>query len=276
VGVDELRQDDIDLLLMDFPAGNSMPPCAQLALLEERKNKSNLALPSAIMYRSAIELEVPGTRMAFKLVPKGRIRSLQGKPPHISISSPGRLNLSAAAVELLTRDHVYEYALLYWDNEAGVVALRPIRKKDQRAYTILYNKTGRNVAIQAKSFFDYIGYDYSQTRSFLLTWNEAEAAFEINLRQGDKTQRKTFPVVERSAVGPKVPRKGALDLASWYTRAEVCERLRISKRTLDRIVREGGIEKQYRPCRGKRSEVVFNPQDVNETPWLFRKGRRGV
>lgn len=201
--------------------------------------------------------------MAIRLIPKERVRLLQRRPPSLSLSPPGRLNLSTAAVELLTREHNYEQVLLYWDDEAKVMFMRPTLKKDARAYRILYNKTGRNVSIQAKAFFDSIGYDASQTRTFRFIWNEAMSAFEVNLGQGTPYERKT-PSYVRRIDEPKIPKLNALDLVGWYTRAEACERLQVSNRTLNRIVQEGGIEKQFRARRGKRSEIVFSPHDVDE------------
>ena len=212
--------------------------------------------------------------MAFMLIPKGRTRLLQRKPPHVSISPPGRINLSTAAVELLTRDRIYNYVLLFWDEDSRAIALRPTQKKDSRAYHILYNKTGRNVAIQAKSFFDFIRYDSSETKAYLLSWNEAESAFEIDLQQPSGESTKSVTSTQRTASSVR-RQMSALDLADWYTRDEVCERLRISQTKLARIVKEGRIKKQYRPRRGKRSEVVFSPRDVEaETVAFFRGNRR--
>jgi hypothetical protein len=209
--------------------------------------------------------------MAFKLVPKGRVRSSASKPPRVSITFPGRLNFTTAAVEILTRDYAYDYVLLYWDDERSVMAIRPSRKKDDRAFKVLYNKTGRNVSVQAKSFFDYIGYDCRRARSFPMKWNEVEGAFDVDLRDGERSQSKTVPIA-RSVSSETHKFVNALDLAGWYTRAEVCERLRISRSTFDRIVRDHGIEKQFRPRPGKRAEIVFNPSDI-DVPELYRKNR---
>lgn len=53
------------------------------------------------------------------------------------------------------------------------------------------------------------------------------------------------------------------DLSSWLTKAETCERLGISPRTLDRRCEDGtGPQREDRPRTGKKPEAVYNPDDV--------------
>jgi hypothetical protein len=198
--------------------------------------------------------------VAFKLIPKGEIRITQQKPPHIAISPHGRFCISTAAVQLLTRKYSYEYAFLFWDEESKLIAIRPTKRRDDRAYRITYSSSGRNAAIAGRSFCEVIGYDYSRTRSFLATWREEEPEFLLDLRTE----------MFKSITGKRGPQINAptagiseTELATWYTKKEACERLRISKRSLERIANDGGIEKRYRRCPGRMSEPVFNPTDVD-------------
>jgi len=203
-------------------------------------------------------------------MPKGEIHPTKRKPPHIAISDNGRLCLSTAAVELLTHKYGYEYAFLFWDDEAEVLAVRPTKKKDARAYRITYSSNGRNAAISARSLCDLIGYDYSQHRSFMARWNHAEAGFEIDL-QVQKV--KTVPINSSQTAKPKLPEISSVELATWYTKAEALKRRRIAKRTLERFVQEGRIERRWRPRPGGRGEPVYNPTDVDAPVRRNRPGR---
>jgi hypothetical protein len=214
--------------------------------------------------------------VAFKLIPK-QARPLKQKPPTIAIGPPGRLSLSVAAVDWLTRDYFYEYVLLFWDGDLKRMAIRPTKKKDPRAFRITYFKSGRNAAIAAKNFCELIGYDYSRNRSYIATWNEAEPGFEIDLQSGAQARVKTvsinqkIPLRQSSSISP-------VDLATWYTRTEARERLRMGQSTLDRFVSEGRIRKQVRPCPnrkspGRRSEVVYSPDEVDKLADRMRRPR---
>lgn len=212
--------------------------------------------------------------MAFRLIPKGEGVPPKQKPPFIAIGPVGRFSLSVAAVELLTRDYAYQYAFLYWDPDVNILAIRPTKKKDSRAYRITYLNTGRNAAIAARSFCDLIGYDYSRNRSYPATWNEVESGFELNLSDGLKTQAKTISI-DRQPVTRAVAVPSGVDLSRWYTRAQARERLGTSQSTLNRFVQDRKLEKEVRPFADKRSigrqsEVVYNPYQIED----LRKQKR--
>lgn len=198
--------------------------------------------------------------MAFKLIPKGEIRSIKKKPPHVAITNRGVLCISTAAVEQLVRDHTYEYAFLLWDEEAKLIAIRPTRRKDNQAHRITYSARSGDGKIAAKSFCEIIGYDYSRSRSFIAQWNEADREFRIDLKNE----------MFKSVKGTRGPRPVGLrgdvrdtELTSWYTKTEVCGRLRISKRSLERLAHDGEIEKRYRRVGGRMAEPVYNPSHVD-------------
>lgn len=54
----------------------------------------------------------------------------------------------------------------------------------------------------------------------------------------------------------------AADLTGWPTQGEVVETLRISERTLNRMVEQGKIQRQYRQMQGRRPVPVFHPGDI--------------
>lgn len=208
------------------------------------------------------------------MIPKESGRPLKQKPPSIAIGPPGRLTLSVAAVEVLTRDYVYEYVLLFWDEDRKMMAVRPTKKKDPRAYRITYLKTGRNAAIAAKRFCEQIGFDYSRHRSYPAAWNDAEAGFEINLAAGVRNSAQPVSI-KRYHLARPIPEIEDTELATWFTREEARERFRVGQRTLDRLVDEGKLQKTVRGgsrrTAGRKTDVVYNPVQLKQ---LVEKMRR--
>jgi hypothetical protein len=102
--------------------------------------------------------------------------------PAISISKIGRLGINQHAAKYL-RQNAVEYVLLLWDADKRQMAIRPITKKDTRAYTLTYDKKGKGggAGFFGKSFFDFINYNYGETRSFPASWNENEEILEVPL-----------------------------------------------------------------------------------------------
>src|SRR5579863_2204176 len=99
--------------------------------------------------------------MAYEIFTKTYNR--RDNPPTLSISGKsGRLGCNKASAELL-RKHYTGHVLLMWDPEAQKIAIQPIKKKDARAFRVTFNKGG-GAAIAAKSFCDFIGIDYSETK----------------------------------------------------------------------------------------------------------------
>jgi hypothetical protein len=214
----------------------------------------------------------------YKLIPKESGRPLKQRPPCIAIGPPGRLTLSVAAVEALTRDYLYEYVLLFWDAARKMMAVRPTKKKDPRAYRVTYsNTTGRNAAIAAKRFCEQIGLDYSRHRSYPAAWNDLEPGFEINLSTSFRGRAQAVPIRRFRAAQP-MPELSDTELATWYTRAEARERFRIGQRTLDRFVDEGKLQKTIRRCpdrrTGRQSDVVYNPTQLENLVGNMRRRRR--
>ncbi len=96
--------------------------------------------------------------------------------PSITFNKLGRIALNKTATATLEKDAV-EFVLLLWDPVKRQVAIRPITKKDQRAYKLAYGKNGNGAGFSAKTFMDYIGYDFLESRSIPVRWDEGEAMF---------------------------------------------------------------------------------------------------
>lgn len=100
--------------------------------------------------------------------------------PAISINTTARIGVNRSATEILQKNGV-EYALLLWDKEESKIGIQAALKTDTRAYRIAFNKKGTGAFFSAKTFFHYILYDYSQTRSYIAEWNSVEKMLEVRL-----------------------------------------------------------------------------------------------
>jgi hypothetical protein len=105
-------------------------------------------------------------------------KRIQSGTPGVSFSTGGRVGINQAATQILQANAV-ENVLLLWDEERRRVAIRPITKKDKRAYRLTQGKSSS--MFSGKSFLEYIGYDMGETRSFPAEWNEEDEIFEVEI-----------------------------------------------------------------------------------------------
>lgn len=97
---------------------------------------------------------------------------IRSRDPAIYVNKLGRIRLNHSVTNELTLKAI-ELVLLMWDKNTSTVAIRPITKKDPRAYRVSYAKKGYASGFSAKTFLDWIGYKYStQTRSMPAEWSE--------------------------------------------------------------------------------------------------------
>jgi hypothetical protein len=96
--------------------------------------------------------------------------------PAITFNKLGRLSMNKSATARLEKDAV-EFVLVLWDPSKRQIGIRPITKKDPRAYRLAYGKKGNGAGFSAKTFMDYVGYDYKESRSFPIRWDESESMF---------------------------------------------------------------------------------------------------
>jgi hypothetical protein len=100
--------------------------------------------------------------------------------PMMTFTTLGRMALNKAATRFLEKDAV-EFVVLLWDKDTRRVGIRPLTKRDPRAYRVAYGKKGNGAGFSAKTFFDYIDYDYSVSRSFPVEWNDKEGQLEAGI-----------------------------------------------------------------------------------------------
>jgi hypothetical protein len=101
--------------------------------------------------------------------------------PAVAFMESGRMSLNAAATKILT-DQAVEYVVLLWDAGTKRVAIRPIAKKDPRAYKLNRSGKGHGSGFSAVTFFEHIGFDHKKgTKSFPVDWNNEQGMFELTM-----------------------------------------------------------------------------------------------
>jgi len=100
--------------------------------------------------------------------------------PAVSITK-GKIFQFNITASVKFKDDVIEQVLLLWDKEKRLIGIRPITKKDERAYRVRWGKRGDACGFSAVTFVRYIGYDASQTRSMDLKWDEGQELFLIEV-----------------------------------------------------------------------------------------------
>lgn len=116
--------------------------------------------------------------------------------PMMTFTTLGRIALNKSATRVLEKDAV-EFVVLLWDRDSRRVGIRPLTKRDPRAYRVGYGKKGNGAGFSAKTFLDYIEYDFSVSRSFPAEWNDKEGQLEAQIPSEhfkDTRQQRLLPV----------------------------------------------------------------------------------
>jgi hypothetical protein len=100
--------------------------------------------------------------------------------PSVTFNKMGRLQFNKAATAKLEKEAV-EYVLLLWDAQLNKVGLRLITKKDSRAYKVAFGAKGNGAGFSAKTFFDFIGLDYTETKTVPVDIGEGEILLEFQI-----------------------------------------------------------------------------------------------
>jgi hypothetical protein len=100
--------------------------------------------------------------------------------PAVTFSSKDRMAMNTAAAKIFHQNAV-EYILLLWDRERRKVAIRPISKKDVRAYRLTYGPKANGASFSARSFMNHIGWESKEKFTSPATWNEEQSILEFEL-----------------------------------------------------------------------------------------------
>ena len=123
--------------------------------------------------------------------------------PSITLNRAGRVSFNKAASERMRKLAVESVALL-WDANARKFAIRPMAKKDPRAYQLHFGNRDNGAGFSAVTFMEHIGFDYKAgSRQFPAEWNEEQGMFEVSLADADEADE--APLLQ--AVGSPVRRR---------------------------------------------------------------------
>jgi hypothetical protein len=118
--------------------------------------------------------------MGYQVFERKLVRHIEAA---LSLQKTGRIILNKAAIACISEGGPVAHVLVLWDAEKRKVAIRPIFKKDPRAYSVRYGKAGgsQTGTIGAKTFLDHIGLNYSETRQYVAEWKAEESLLEVTI-----------------------------------------------------------------------------------------------
>lgn len=116
--------------------------------------------------------------MAFEIFTR---KIQRGGSPSVSFTILGRLGFNKSATAVFEKNAV-ENVLLLWDAEKQLIGIRPITKKDPRAYKVHYGKKGNGCGFSAVTFLKHIGYfKEGESQTLPAKWDEHEEMFLIEV-----------------------------------------------------------------------------------------------
>ena|SRR5579863_2180052 len=104
--------------------------------------------------------------------------------PKITLTNYGRFAINNSGSNMLKKSHETN-VLLLWDKATHTVGIQPVKKEDDRTYTLkAYGPKGRSgTGFSAVTFLNFINYDWSKTRSFSVEWRSAENMLTFTIPQ---------------------------------------------------------------------------------------------
>lgn len=104
--------------------------------------------------------------------------------PALTIQTDGRIALNADVGDIVAALGA-KYAQILWDNESLKLAIRPLPKRDARAFKLTFMKGKRGGYLTARSFINYIQWKHPRPFTTSVHWNEKEGLLEAVLpREG--------------------------------------------------------------------------------------------
>ena len=107
-------------------------------------------------------------------------KALRVGSPALSIHSDGRISLNADVGDIVASLGA-KYAQILWDRESLRLAIRPIPKRDERAFKLTFMKGKRGANLSARSFLNHIQWRQSRPFTTAVHWNEKEGLLEAVL-----------------------------------------------------------------------------------------------
>ena len=137
--------------------------------------------------------------MAYTVFDKRLGRTVE---PVTSITRYGRIAFNKGSSKVLGDKHVTR-VLLMWDSDNNKIGLKPVGKADNdvRGYDVFRNERDNSAFVHAKTFLDWIAYDYRETRKYNFQLNEKEGVIEIPISK--ELIRKDLKAVPKRAIKRK-------------------------------------------------------------------------
>ena len=107
-------------------------------------------------------------------------KSIRIGSPAITIQPDGRVALNADVGDILASLGA-KYAQILWDRENLKLAIRPLSKRDARAFKLTFLKGKRGGSLSARSFLNYIQWRQAGSFTTPVHWNEKEGLLEAIL-----------------------------------------------------------------------------------------------
>ena len=114
--------------------------------------------------------------MAFKEFQRKRTH---GGEAAVTITHFGNFALNSKTVAQYFQGN--RYAKLYWDDDSKKVGIKPLKKKEEYAYSVNISPKGNGGTFSGTAFFKTYGIKYDKTRSFLVHWNDKEGLLEFKI-----------------------------------------------------------------------------------------------
>src|SRR5580704_16662343 len=100
-------------------------------------------------------------------------KSIRIGSPAITIQPDGRVALNADVGDILASLGA-KYAQILWNRENLKLAIRPLSKRDARAFKLTFLKGKRGGSLSARSFLNYIQWRQEGSLTTPVHWNEKE------------------------------------------------------------------------------------------------------
>jgi hypothetical protein len=98
----------------------------------------------------------------------------------ICITKAARINVNVLATkDLMSADK--KNVLLLFDSDNYKLGIQPCESDDHRAFSLSFSKSDQTCGLNVKQFLTYIGYDYTESKSYYTTWNNQDRLLEIKL-----------------------------------------------------------------------------------------------
>ena len=105
--------------------------------------------------------------------------------PAVTFNRKDRISINSQAAKIFHQQAV-EFVLLLWDKQGRRAALRPLTKKDSRAYKLSYGRVSNNqpngASFSARAFLNHIGWKtQDEKKTVPATWNDDDQMLEFVL-----------------------------------------------------------------------------------------------